>query len=217
MNYQLHYDYLIERAKQRIVLEHTENHHIIPRCLGGTSTDSNLVKLTPEEHFLAHQLLVKIYPNDSKIVFGAFMLSYDSHGHRINNKLFGWLRRRMAKSISIINRANAKERTKKSGITQRGKILSPEHKQKLSDAGKRRIQSEETKTKQSISALNRSSTVKDKRLEMHKSEWYRSKLSNAAKNKKWMIHTETRKTSFVSSELVDEFLSSGWVFGRSIK
>jgi hypothetical protein len=38
-----------------------EIHHIVPRSCGGSDNDSNLVKFTYKEHFLAHKLLVKIY------------------------------------------------------------------------------------------------------------------------------------------------------------
>lgn len=37
-----------------------ERHHIIPRSLGGSNQKSNLVLLTPREHFVAHLLLIRI-------------------------------------------------------------------------------------------------------------------------------------------------------------
>ena len=40
---------------------YTENHHIIPKSLGGTDTAENLVRLSPREHFIAHLLLARIY------------------------------------------------------------------------------------------------------------------------------------------------------------
>ncbi len=39
-----------------------ENHHIIPKCVGGTNDKDNLVLLTTREHFVIHKLLVKIFP-----------------------------------------------------------------------------------------------------------------------------------------------------------
>ena len=38
-----------------------EEHHIIPKCLGGNNSIDNLVLLTPREHFVAHLLLYKHY------------------------------------------------------------------------------------------------------------------------------------------------------------
>lgn len=37
---------------------YTENHHIIPRSLGGTNCIDNLVTLTAREHYIVHLLLV---------------------------------------------------------------------------------------------------------------------------------------------------------------
>lgn len=45
-------------------LRYTETHHIIPRCLGGSDDESNLVKLTAKQHFICHLLLTKMFiPN----------------------------------------------------------------------------------------------------------------------------------------------------------
>ena len=61
------------------------------------------MKLTPEEHYVAHQLLVKIHPTNYKLVTAAFCMTFDKDGKRSNNKLYGWLRREysIAKSISM--------------------------------------------------------------------------------------------------------------------
>ena len=54
-----------------------ESHHIIPKSLGGDNEKSNLVLLTSREHFVAHRLLTKIYPNSWKMKFALF---YDGPG-----------------------------------------------------------------------------------------------------------------------------------------
>jgi hypothetical protein len=94
MDYKKHYDKLIERSKNRILEGYVEKHHIIPRCLGGTDDATNIAILTPEEHFLAHQLLVKIYPNSPPLVKAVVIMTTHQTQQRANNKLFGWLRRR---------------------------------------------------------------------------------------------------------------------------
>lgn len=98
MNYQKIYNSLISRAKIRILTEYTESHHIIPKCMGGTDDVANLVKLTPEEHYVAHQLLVKIYPTNVALVMAAAMMI----PNRPSNKMYGWLRRRHKHTISTI-------------------------------------------------------------------------------------------------------------------
>jgi len=98
MNYQKIYNQLISRGKSRILIDTcVERHHIIPRCVDGNNDKSNLVELTPEEHYLAHQLLVKIYPDSRKLLFAAIAMRRGRPG----NKIYGWLRRRFSKSQSV--------------------------------------------------------------------------------------------------------------------
>jgi len=89
MNYQKHYNRLIERARIRTIEGYRERHHIVPKCLGGSDEKDNLVELTPEEHYVAHQLLVKIYPENGKLVHAAVMMT----ASRPSNKIYGWLKR----------------------------------------------------------------------------------------------------------------------------
>lgn len=96
MNYQKIYQQLIDRARFRNITGYKETHHIVPRCLGGSDDASNLVELTPEEHYIAHQLLVKIHTNDRRLLYAAVMMC----SNRINNKLYGWLRRRLSEAQS---------------------------------------------------------------------------------------------------------------------
>lgn len=53
---------LIETRKSRDLMndEYYEKHHIIPKTLGGSDIDSNLVFLTYREHVIAHYLLTKM-------------------------------------------------------------------------------------------------------------------------------------------------------------
>ena len=97
MNYQKHYDALIERARHRTISGYSEQHHVVPKCLGGDDSVDNLVRLTAEEHYVAHQLLVKIHPDNSKLIYAACLMSHSPIGERINNKMFGWLKRKLSK------------------------------------------------------------------------------------------------------------------------
>jgi hypothetical protein len=105
MNYLRIYNKLISRTQGRVLESvYTEKHHILPRCIGGTNNTDNIVELTAEEHFVAHQLLVKMHPLNHGLVYAASMMcvsSSDHNGNRSNNKLYGWLRRRLSISASI--------------------------------------------------------------------------------------------------------------------
>ena len=93
MNYKLIYNSLIARAQQRLVITgYTEKHHIIPRCMGGDNTKNNLVTLTAREHFIAHLLLIKIYPENRKLVHAAYMMTVSSKNQVRSNRLYEWVR-----------------------------------------------------------------------------------------------------------------------------
>lgn len=63
MDWIKHYNLLI--AKRQLSPpaddEYVEVHHIIPRCMKGTNAPTNLIRLTPEDHFFCHVLLAKAY------------------------------------------------------------------------------------------------------------------------------------------------------------
>ena len=137
MDYNKHYYNLIERAKSRVLEGYVEKHHIIPKCFGGTDDVSNLVILTPEEHYIAHQLLVKLYPNEEKLAYAARMMCIKSSKHHRNNKLYGWLKTRYHLSLKTIKRKKRKKEEKprkpraKETKPRKKRTLSNEHKQKI--------------------------------------------------------------------------------------
>lgn len=102
MDYLKHYNALIERAKARKLSGPSESHHVIPRCMGGGDGKKNRVDLTPAEHYIAHLLLVRIYPAVPGLILAAVMMSRDNrNGKRSNNKLYDWLRKRAAAAQSL--------------------------------------------------------------------------------------------------------------------
>lgn len=101
MNYKKHYELLINRGKNRMLSGYVERHHIIPKCMGGTDDYENLVQLTPEEHYLAHQLLIKMYPTIPGLAHAAQLMTVHHTDGRTTNKLFGWIRRKCGEDASI--------------------------------------------------------------------------------------------------------------------
>jgi hypothetical protein len=99
VNYSTIYAALIARGRARELASYTERHHVVPRCLGGSDDQANLVRLTPEEHFVAHALLVKIHPEERGLVL-ALSKMCSPVGERPKRKLYGWMRRRFAEAIS---------------------------------------------------------------------------------------------------------------------
>ena len=108
MDYKAVYDKLIQKARSRgAVAGYSEKHHVVPRCLGGSNSKDNLVVLTAEEHFLAHQLLVKMHPGNHKLAYAAQAMAFKNAKTRRSNKLYGWLKRRLAQASSdMMKRSN---------------------------------------------------------------------------------------------------------------
>lgn len=97
MDYQKIYDDIISRGSSRTLSGYREKHHILPRCLGGADNDENLVYLTPEEHYVCHQILIKLYPGNAKLVYAANMMCV---GAARSNKRYGWIRRKLTEPKS---------------------------------------------------------------------------------------------------------------------
>lgn len=60
--------------------EYWEGHHILPKCLGGDGNTkakhNNIIRLYPEEHYLAHKLLAMEYSNIKSLVNAWEMMIY---------------------------------------------------------------------------------------------------------------------------------------------
>ncbi len=160
MNYQKHYELLIGRAKNRAISGYFEVHHILPRCMGGSDARSNLAKLTPEEHFVAHQLLCKIHPDVKGLAFALVNMYGNPHGQR-SNKLYGWIRRKVAAAASAqmkemlldpVFRKKWEESVRKSrsdpecqkriaeivSKTHKGRVKSEQERRNIAEAGRKR-------------------------------------------------------------------------------
>jgi hypothetical protein len=137
MNYIKIYDNLISKAKDRKLIGYCEKHHIIPKCMNGSNDPNNIVKLTPEEHYLAHQLLTKIYPFNLGLAFAASLLATHDTDRRQTNKQYGWIKRK----ISTLKKQNYKDNPSeqvKNGLF-RGHVHSKKSKKKISENCKKAL------------------------------------------------------------------------------
>lgn len=159
MDYQRHYDALVSRARVRSIAGYVERHHVLPRCLGGGDEPENIVRLTPEEHFLAHQLLIKIHEGNGKLIFAALAMTRGRPG----NKRYGWLRRHFSEQMSAVWLGKSRapfsaEHRAAIGAARQGKIQGPhsaEHRLKLSEAHKGKTLTPEHRAKLSVAKLGK--------------------------------------------------------------
>jgi hypothetical protein len=158
MDYQRHYNALIDRARSREVIGYVERHHVVPKCMGGSDDKSNLVSLTPEEHFVAHQLLTKMHPDNQKLIFAAWGMT---QGKWRNNKKFGWLRKKRAEAQRGIKLSE--EAKKKISESRTGTKLSVDAARKLHEARKLAGTSQETRIKLSAALTGKPKTESHKK------------------------------------------------------
>lgn len=139
-NKYLHIYYsIIERAKTRVCEDYTETHHIIPRALGGNNEKTNLVELTPREHFICHLILPRITDgiNRQKMIYAYTIMS----GRKVyGSKKYEFYRKEYAKINSILRSGagNGMWGVDRSGDknTFFGKKHSAESKKKISEKKK---------------------------------------------------------------------------------
>jgi hypothetical protein len=146
MNYEKIYQQLIDRALPRTLPGYKERHHIVPKCIGGDNSISNLVYLTAREHFIAHKLLCKIHPTIKGIQFAFWaMVVYKSKKNQREYKISSREYQLIREDISIIMRElktggktphSAETKLKiKTALT--GKKKSKEHTTKIWEARNR--------------------------------------------------------------------------------
>ena len=105
MNYRRIYKQLINRAIERGQVDgYKETHHIIPRCMGGTDDDDNLVDLTAREHFIAHKLLYYIHEGNRSIAYAFWAMCTMTDGNRnykITNREYSEIKETVYKNRSL--------------------------------------------------------------------------------------------------------------------
>ena len=108
MNYSKLYYKLIDSRRQLNRTKSSENffelHHVLPKSLGGTNQKSNLVLLTPKEHFVAHHLLYKMHSgrDKAKMAYALFrMCSNNPLQHRvISARAFEYAKSQISRACS---------------------------------------------------------------------------------------------------------------------
>lgn len=130
---------------------YVEWHHVVPRCLGGGDEDENLVALTAEEHYVAHQLLVKMHPGCIPLVLAANMMSISPSEARQNNRRYGWLKRALSVATSqrFKGRGWTEEQNKARSEVVSAQWADPEFKARRSAAMRGRRWSDESRAARS--------------------------------------------------------------------
>lgn len=121
----------LDYAKNFRGTKYFEFHHIIPKSMGGDESQENYIALTAREHFLAHYLLAKIYPDNYKlgVAFCMFCMNKNDHLKAIsyfNSKLYQAIKESTDFGASSRGIKRSKEFCKKISESKKGKKHSPE-------------------------------------------------------------------------------------------
>jgi hypothetical protein len=117
------YNNLVNHRKNNAAFNtYVEQHHIIPRCLGGSNNRDNLVKLTAREHFICHYLLTKMYIVGTlewyKMHHAFMIMAASSNGKRyFNSRLYNACRENFSKCMSRSQRGENNSQYGKLWIT----------------------------------------------------------------------------------------------------
>lgn len=55
--------------------EYHERHHVVPRCMGGSDDEDNLIDLYAREHFIAHMMLAKENPDNRQLILAWHLMT----------------------------------------------------------------------------------------------------------------------------------------------
>ena len=194
MNWLQVYDSLIENAKKRTNLSSSgfEHHHIIPKCLNGSDDPSNIVSLTLREHFIAHKLLVLIYPENKQLKQALWIITIttieaykkylngtiESNDYRVFNRINYFVEH---SEKSIISSRDYEWCKLQCSIAKKGKKYTKEQRKNVSEGTKKGMQDPEKAKLRRRGVLN--------------SVWYTNK--ETGEMKKWFPGMEPFKYPWV--------------------
>lgn len=206
-----------------------EEHHIIPKSCGGLDDRSNLILLTPKEHYVCHMLLPKMVRSRlhyEKMMYALWCM-VNGNGHTSRYSPSGKTYHRIKEEQSLI-RSN---RMKGEGNPFFGKRHSDHFKrrfaennpakrddvrQKMSNAAKAKykngyvnhnaITGWSDATKEKIRQANVGKKLSDKT---------REKMSQTRSKKVW-VKKDGEKSRHIQSEQLQMFLADGWCLGRHL-
>lgn len=226
MNYSRIYDQLINKRKTISLLKnkdkYIEKHHIIPRCMNGTNDFSNLIYLTPKEHYIAHLLLYKIYENTDykyNLLKALLCMTEANKKHRkifASSRTYQQLRLDYYKSdfsikcakkghlkflekTTIEDRLNFIKITKEKYRKWREKLTSEEYQKIFGHL------------KTTFLGKHHSLETKQKMRNSHPDV---SGRKNPQFGKCWICNDSTRESKTIKKEELESYISMGWRKGR---
>lgn len=135
------YNSIVERRLAHPVEGYVERHHIIPKSLGGSNDQSNLVALTAREHYICHLLLLRMTTGAERLkmlrAFNAFKISSRKNPRNLTARQYQTIRNNPApgwnKGLTIADYTpEQREAARRAGLTKRGRTQTAESNAKRS-------------------------------------------------------------------------------------
>ena len=208
-----------------------EEHHIMPRSLGGLEDATNKVLLTPREHYLAHFLLMKIYEDYTdgsyrKMVYAFMCMNWNKFGYRYTNSR---LYERVKQIASKEQKAFLEDGTDSKKNWYSKWIDGAPH---MKDRDAKEYKSWEDKTKKAVPQLRDKDSeeykdwykksqegkacLKDKNSDQYKN-WYSKMMEGKYKYKKiWIYNDIIKKSVTITDTDLDKYIDMGWKKGRRL-
>lgn len=121
-------DILDTRGRFACGEEYHERHHIIPKCIGGTNNEENLIDLFAKEHFIAHRLLALENPNNDSLVYAWHMMSViNDNQHRYELTPEEYEEAKIAISKLKLGKSHSIETIKKLSNAAKERLNNPEN------------------------------------------------------------------------------------------
>ncbi len=146
--YKTWYFEIINRRQIRKPIGYSELHHIVPKSIGGTDSNNNLVHLTAKEHFICHRLLTKITigTDRAKMIYTVMLMAANNRlKHRVTARTYETIKTEF--SIVCSDRMKTNNPSKrievklKMRMAKLGKPLSEASLKKREETRKKRIES----------------------------------------------------------------------------
>lgn len=199
-----------------------EEHHIIPKSCGGTDDQSNLVLLTPKEHYICHRLLPKMVKSKfhyEKMIYALWCLingNGRSKRYSPSGKIYQMIKEQQSKTRS--------ERMKGENNSFYRKTHTEETKRKLSENNPTKREDVKAKLRGPRPGYlphnhfnGWSDEVKEKlrnaNLGKTHSDKTRLKMSETRKGKMW-VKKEGEKSKHIFPSDLESYILLGWVRGR---
>lgn len=114
-----------------------ENHHIVPKSLGGSNRKTNLILLTPKEHFLCHKLLTKMTEGEvkRKMIYALWRMS--NKGNTVRG--YEYVRRLYCENHPTKHRVLTDQQREKMRAANLGRVVTSLTKRRMSLSAKARM------------------------------------------------------------------------------